>query len=108
MGRDVPECFAEVVALARKGGGDERIYVAGTVIGFGPVAIPFLVELLGDPYDMIRLRAARSLGQLGPDARPATPHLVRALGDSSEYVKTAARDALSKIDPERYPEKQAD
>jgi HEAT repeat protein len=107
MGKDVPECFADVAALSRKDA-LVRVYVAATANGFGPVAIPLLVEFLGASQDDVRLRAARSLGKLGSAALQAVPALVRALDDSNGRVKTAAGDALSKIDPERFPAAKAE
>jgi HEAT repeat protein len=53
------------------------------------------------------MQAARSLGKLGAESKPAIPALVRALSDPHEPTRTAAADALSKIDPERYPERKA-
>ncbi len=44
-----------------------------------------------------RRRAARELGQLGPEAATAIPNLLRALGDQDRMVRLHAADAVGKI-----------
>jgi HEAT repeat protein len=54
---------------------------------FGPA-----VTALGDPQELVRLRAAQALGRMG-DKR-AIPKLIDALGDEMWDVRYAAEDAL--------------
>jgi HEAT repeat protein len=104
MGADTPESFSEVAALARSSA-DARSTFAFYAPAYGPRAVPVLTDFLSDSLPWVRMQAARSLGKLGPESKPAIPALVRALSDPHEPTRTAAADALSKIDPERYPQK---
>jgi HEAT repeat protein len=105
MGDAAPESLPEVADQARTSI-DVRYFFAYYGGGYGPRAVPALVELLSAPEPGVRMSAARSLGKLGPEGKPAIPALVRALNDPYEPTRTAAADALSKIDPERYPQKK--
>jgi HEAT repeat protein len=65
----------------------------------GALAVPNLVEVLGDPDVRLRRFAAEALGKIGAKAKPAVPALVGLLGDSDYDVRTEAAEALLRIDP---------
>jgi HEAT repeat protein len=46
---------------------------------------------------MVRAHAARALGRMGLEARPAAAALQRATGDPDESVRQEARGALDKL-----------
>jgi HEAT repeat protein len=106
MGAATPESLPEVADQARTSY-DVRSAFAYHGGGYGPRAVPALVELLSAADQHVRRSAACSLGKLGPESKSAIPALVRALNDPYEPTRTVAADALSKIDPERYPERKA-
>jgi HEAT repeat protein len=58
-----------------------------------------LVEMLKNPEEQLRQRAAATLGQIGEGARPAAPALEEALKDPNAGVRRAAADALKNIAP---------
>ena len=60
-------------------------------------AVGALERLLSDDEMRLREQAARSLGEVGPDARPALPALVRALFDGEGPVRVAAARTLGRI-----------
>jgi HEAT repeat protein len=101
LGKVFPEGFAEIVGLARRDKAVRRRF-SGAGHGYGPVAVPVLVELLSEQDESCRVLAARSLGKLGPDAMDAISALVRAQDDGEVFVREAARKSLSQIDPLRY------
>ena len=57
-----------------------------------------LVELLGD--EKVRNAAARTLGKIGQEAKPAVAALTRLLADANDHTQEAAADALGEIGPE--------
>ncbi len=63
----------------------------------GPKAVLPLRRALGDPNFFVRLRAAETLGRLGPESRSAAPELVGLLRDPKFEVHTAAEAALVAI-----------
>jgi HEAT repeat protein len=70
--------------------------VAEALVAFGPLAVPALVELLGDPgHSTARVWAARVLGRIG-DAR-AVDELVARLHDRDDRLRMAAAEALGTI-----------
>jgi len=105
LGQEHPECLTDVASAARR---DVyvRIGFADAADAYGAVAIPLLIELLGDSDDRVTCRAAHSLGELGPAAKPAIPALVLALSAPGINTQKFGYEALSKIDPERYPQKK--
>jgi len=68
-------------------------------------AVPLLIERLQDPATVVRVAAARSLGQFGQAARPALPALLQALADPGGFVangfsvSTKAAQAVLAISP---------
>jgi HEAT repeat protein len=67
----------------------------------GPVALPGLIQALGDAEPSNRRAAAEMLGVIGPVARPAVPALAAALQDKTPRVALDAAWALARIDPTR-------
>jgi HEAT repeat protein len=55
------------------------------------------VSALEDPNEGVRLRAARALGQIGPEARSAAAALQRATGDPDGGVRREAQQALEQL-----------
>ncbi|HEY6564166.1 MAG TPA: HEAT repeat domain-containing protein [Pirellulaceae bacterium] len=65
----------------------------------GGAAGPALVKALRDEDPKSRLRAAKILGRIGPDAKDAVNELVRVLEDPRIVVRKAAARALGQIGP---------
>jgi HEAT repeat protein len=84
--------------------GDVRADVCQTLMDIAEpgskviTAIPALVEALKDDYDLVRLRAAETLGHLGPDAISSLPSLFESLRDPSALVRVRAAVAIWRID----------
>jgi hypothetical protein len=71
---------------------------AGDALGrIGEKAVPALVEALKDPDPMVRVRACKALGYMGPSGREAVPNLTAALADSVDAVREQAARALGQI-----------
>ncbi len=67
--------------------------------GVGAEAIPYLLEIAGNPGDELRPVALRALGKTGPRAGEAVPLLIEALEDPRSDVKRSAITALGWIGP---------
>ena len=68
----------------------------GELRGEATLALPSLVAVLGDPYEIVRIAALRALATLGPAAASASPHLSGLLADPQPAVRRdAARAALA-------------
>jgi HEAT repeat protein len=65
----------------------------------GSPAVPPLRELSEHANPLFRLRAVRSLGQIGADAKPAIPTLCKLLADRDAKVRRESVLAVAKIDP---------
>jgi HEAT repeat protein len=59
-----------------------------------------LVKQLKSPDEELRRAAAKGLGELGPDAKPAVPDLTRALKDGDLFVRRFAAQALGEVGPD--------
>lgn len=59
-----------------------------------------LILQLTSRDESLRLRAAKALGGLGPDARAAVPALTAALADPDGDVRRAAAAALRRVQPD--------
>src|SRR5207248_7356444 len=61
-------------------------------------AVPALMAgLRADASDGMRMAAARALGEVGPEARPAVPLLREMSKERNPDVREAAQEALQKI-----------
>jgi len=63
----------------------------------GPLAVPYLIEALGDDEPEIREKAVRILGSIGEAAVSAVPQLTAVLRDASPVVRLAAAKGLWNI-----------
>ena len=61
------------------------------------MAVPLLMGAFEDEREVVRLEAAKSLGEIGSLARAAVPVLRKALNDESVHVREAAQAVLDKI-----------
>ena len=61
------------------------------------VAVPALIQALGDEDEAVRGAVAKALGAIGPDAAAAVSALKGALEDSDVWVCRCAAYALEKI-----------
>jgi HEAT repeat protein len=59
-----------------------------------------LVKKLSSKDNEVRRAAAKELGELGKDAKPAVKPLIKALGDSDRFVRRFAAEALGSIGPD--------
>ena len=59
--------------------------------------MPVLIQLLGDDNREVRSRAAKALGQIGTEAKPAIPALSQLLEDQDPYVRSQAARALDRL-----------
>lgn len=57
-----------------------------------------LIAILKDSEQYTRLNAARTLGQIGPDAKEALPEL-RRLAREDSYVRSTAEQSIRQIEP---------
>jgi len=73
----------------------ESTVQAFTVIG--AAGVPALIDVLESGNRISKEKAARALGQIGPEAQAATPALTKALADSHPWVQAEAAKALAKI-----------
>jgi HEAT repeat protein len=77
--------------------------VAGRLlIRLGGEAVPALVEALSDEGVDVRRKAARTLGEIGPESVEAVPALIHVLADEDEDVRLWAAYALGRIGPEAF------
>ena len=67
------------------------------IIGNADVAVPALIDALGDEDSQTRFTTAAALTRLGAAAAEAVPALVKALNDEDRYVRANAVDALRHI-----------
>jgi HEAT repeat protein len=68
------------------------------VLGLGGAgAVLTLVEMLRNPSDDVRRRAAAALGQLGPRAATASPAMIAALKGQSTPTRAAILSALGRV-----------
>ncbi len=63
-----------------------------------------LIQALQDKDAMVRLRAARSLGEMGAKAEPAIEALKKALEDEDEDVRLVAKRAIERIQLQGNPQ----
>lgn len=81
-----------------------RLMAVCAILRIGPVtghlvetALPVLTEGLKSQREYVRVEAAMTLGELGPQGQAALPALQTAATDSSTAVRSAATAAIQKI-----------
>ena len=70
----------------------------------GPGNLQELIQALEAKDALVRLRAAKTLGEMGAEAQPAVEALRKALNDEDEDVRLVAKRALERIELENNPE----
>lgn len=84
--------------------GDESARVetrsAAALVAMGEAAVPALIDALADGNASIRRRSAATLGRIGPAAAAAAPDLAEGLKDDDAGVRAACARSLGKIGPE--------
>ncbi len=73
---------------------DNRLLAVDSLGRMGPaaeVAIPDVIRLLGDEHDALRLRAEKTLAEIGS---ASVPHLIAALDHRSSMIRCSAADTL--------------
>jgi HEAT repeat protein len=87
-------------ALADLKSNDDWLHEPATQLlaKIGPAAVPSLLELTNDKEAIHRARAARVLGRIGAEAKPAVPVLLKLLEDQETVVRQEASTALGSID----------
>jgi HEAT repeat protein len=79
---------------------EHAVVALGFATAGTPEGVPVLTEALRDAQSPAALRAAaRGLGAVGPDARPAVPRLRELSKDADPDVRDAAAEALASIGP---------
>lgn len=66
--------------------------------------VPKLIQALQDPDAIVRMRAAKSLGEMGAKAKPAIEALKKALEDKDEDVRLIVKRALDRIQVQADPQ----
>jgi HEAT repeat protein len=77
--------------------------VPDTLVRIGAGSSGVLIAALKAEMPIVRWRAARALGMLGPAAVTAVPALIDAIEDEDVYVRKDAVRALARIGPEGAP-----
>lgn len=94
---------AQLLADLASGDVDKSGKASVTIVSKGSLAVPGLVEMLGNPDPKLRSRAAATLWGLGPSAAGAVGALAKALADPVVEVRRSAATALSGIGAEAAP-----
>jgi HEAT repeat protein len=76
-----------------------RAMALAAVAFFGAAGLPGMVEALRDPDPLVRVSAARAIGQVGPGAADAVPALSVALRDGDPRVRFDVAVALGRVGP---------
>jgi len=74
-----------------------RARAASALGAKGPVAVPYLVKLLGDEDSEVRRRAVAALGRIGPSARVAMSRMANLLDDDDLDVRRSTTSAFGSI-----------
>jgi HEAT repeat protein len=71
--------------------------LAAPVLAADKADVAKFIKQLKSKDEIVRLKAAKSLGKLGADAKDAIPALTDALKDDDDDVRSVAKAALAKI-----------
>ena len=91
-----------------------RIYAADRIAllgANGKEAVEPLIAALSDHDPFVRVCIAHSLGEIGPEAKPALPLMLALLNskdvEKDKFSKGAVKRAIQQIDPEVLPQAEA-
>jgi HEAT repeat protein len=76
------------------------LLLACAALSAGAADVDDLIKKLGSKDNEARRAAAKDLGELGKEAKPATKALVKALRDEDRFVRRFAAQALGSIGPD--------
>ena len=94
-----PQITLPILEKALKGADETTVQGALNALAtIGAPAVPHLVNIL-ENHKGLRVQAAYVLGQIGPDAAPATDALAKLVDDRDLNLATEAALALAKIGP---------
>lgn len=96
----VPELIKKLNDMKMIRGSEEKSsedVVVETLARIGAEAVPALTGALRDKDDVVRAKAARTLGEIGLPAKPAVPTLMTALHDQSVMVSLESACALVRV-----------
>jgi HEAT repeat protein len=89
-----PAALPALLAELKKSDTAGSEWILQTLRGFGAPALPVLSETLQASSPALRIAAARTLAEMGPEAALAEKPLLTAAGDSDPAVQAAALRAL--------------
>jgi len=98
-----PAVLPTLLKTLQDGKTEDSAWILRALRGFGPPAVPVLIEALKHPTPNIRAAAAATLGDMGRDGADAVNPLFVLTGDASLEVRAAALRALvaQRADPGR-------
>lgn len=96
---DVTQLLADLASPDQEKSGKASL----VILAKGELAVPGLIEMLGNPDAKLRARAATTLWGLGTSARSAAPALAQALRDPELDVRRAAATALGNMGAHAEP-----
>jgi len=99
IGPEASEAVPTLIAMLKTCDGDEVFDICYGLRGIGKPAVVPLIGLLDEPNFFVRWHAAKTLGNIGPEAADAVARLTEALKDRHSVVRSYAATALGKIGP---------
>jgi HEAT repeat protein len=102
-GKAAVPILLERLRLTEKEHADQGDMAGRALAQIGHPALPGLVEALDDPSLLVRARALRALGAMGPDASPALQRICEFLTDKQPALRALAVAALAEMGPQGRP-----
>lgn len=100
LGSEADNSTTASLVIALKDDDDTVRYAARQALGLlGTGALPGLVQALKAPEPIVRLEAARLVGNLGGAAQSAGPDLLALLGDTGLYVPPTSNRYILRLSP---------